>query len=173
MLTRSDSNLSTASEASTRARQLLASGGLDSLTKKPGDKKVPSSIQRSSSRSTFQKFDLYSKPNEESESTNHEELPILVTITPSPPISRIDCLSKNSRATNRARQLVNTESWKGLDEMAQLHASFCSLRATDDDSDDDEDSGLSLSSSDDDCSLLSHDEDDNDDEDILLFDKDD
>ena len=151
--------MSTASEASTRARQLLASRGLDSLTKTRGDTKVPSSVSPSSPRSPFKKFDLYSK-QDESESTNHEDSPI-VTLSPSPPPSRIDCLSKNSRATNRARQLVNTESWKGLDEMAQFHASFCSLRATDVDSDDD--SEISLSSSDED-SLLS-----DEDEDILLF----
>eukprot|EP00977_Amphora_coffeiformis_P019064 scaffold6898_cov149-Amphora_coffeaeformis.AAC.3 len=158
MLVRHDSSLSVSSEASTRARQLLASRGLESLTSKKVDTKVPATIIPPSPRSALNrsKLDLYARQQDESESTHNEDFPINVHLSPSPPPSRINCLSKNSRATNRARQLVNTESWKGLNEMAQFHASLASMRAAEEDWDDD--SEISFS-----------DDDDDEEQDILLF----
>ena len=98
---------------------------------------------------------------------------VVLSRTPCP-ISRSDCMSKNSRATNRARELVNTQSWKELEE---LHVSFSSrAKAVDKDDDDnyvsdddDDDSTLSFSSHHD------HDfsESDDEEEDILLFEEED
>jgi len=164
MLVRCDSNLSVSSEASTRARQLLASRGLEALSIRSIDTKVPATMNSPSLRPSLDKVGLYTR-QDESESTHHEDLPV-VNANPFPPPTRIECVSKNSRTTNRARQLVKSESWRGLHEMAQLHASLSSRREIDDESDDD--SRLSLYSSDDD-----DDDDDSsssdDEEDVLLF----